>query len=142
VAGIVAVGRAAELAIERLSEVQTRVRGLRDRLEETLLAAVPDSHRNGAREPRLPNTSNLAFDGLEAEALLMMLDQAGMCASSGSACTTGSPEPSRVLMSMGLGRERARGSVRFSLGYYNTDEDVDCLVGQLPRMAARLRGMV
>jgi len=94
VASIVGFGRAAELAMEHFREVNTRIRGLRDRLEETILKTVPHTLRNGASEPRLPNTSNIAFDLVEAEAVLMLLDQAGICASSGSACTTGSLEPS------------------------------------------------
>src|SRR6266436_8433025 len=96
VANIVAFGRAAELAMAKLHEEDTRIRGLRDQLENTILKTIPNTVRTGAKEPRLPNTANIAFDGVEAEAILMMLDQAGICASSGSACTTGSLDPSHV----------------------------------------------
>src|SRR5262245_26201227 len=115
VAQIVGFGRAAELAVERLHEEVARVRSLRDRLENTILSTIPNTIRNGAKEPRLPNTSNIAFEFIEAEAVLMMLDQVGICASSGSACTTGSLEPSHVLTAMSVNPMRARGSVRFSL---------------------------
>ena len=118
-----------------------RVRGLRDRLENTILQTIPHTVRNGANEPRLPNTSNIAFDFVEAEAILMMFDQLGICASSGSACTTGSLEPSHVLTAMGVSPMRARGSVRFSLGLYNTDEDVDYLLAHLPGIIAKLRSI-
>ncbi len=141
VANIVAFGRAAELALSRLDEENTRVRALRDRMEDTLLRVIPQSARNGAREPRLPNTSNLAFDFVEAEAVLMLLDQAGICASSGSACTTGSLDPSHVLSAMGLPPMRARGSLRFSLGVYNTDADVEYLLEKLPPIVQKLRAI-
>lgn len=141
VASIVGFGRASELAMGHLEEENTRVRALRDRLENTLLAEVPNTARNGAREPRLPNTSNIAFDCVEAEAILMLLDQAGICASSGSACTTGSLEPSHVLSAMGISPMRARGSVRFSLGIYSTEEDVRYLLEHLPPIIARLRAI-
>ena len=141
VPNIVAFGRAAELAKVRLHEENTRVRGLRDRLENTILSAIPNTIRNGAQEPRLPNTCNVAFDFVEAEAVLMLLDQAGICASSGSACTTGSLDPSHVLTAMGIGPMRARGSVRFSLGIYNTAEDLDHLLKQLPPIISRLRAI-
>jgi len=139
VANIVAFGRAAELAMSKLDEENTRIRGLRDRLENTILKTIPNTVRNGAKEPRLPNTANIAFDGVEAEAILMMLDQAGICASSGSACTTGSLDPSHVLTAMGVPPMRARGCVRFSLGIYNTAEEVDYLLQVLPPMIAKLR---
>jgi cysteine desulfurase len=138
---IVGFGVACELAAANLEVENTHVRKLRDRLEETILKTIPDTSRNGAREPRLPNTSNIAFEGLEAEALLLALDQLGICASSGSACTTGSPEPSRVLIAMGLSYSRAKGSVRFSLGIYNTDEEVSYVLEHLPAVVARLRKM-
>lgn len=138
---IVGFGRAAELAMSTLEHEDTQVRALRDQLENTILRTIPKTTRNGAREPRLPNTSNIAFEGIEAEAILMMLDQAGICASSGSACTTGSLEPSHVLRAMGLGASRARGSLRFSLGIYNTQADVDYLLEQVPGIVARLRAV-
>jgi cysteine desulfurase len=139
VANIVAFGRAAELALARLDEENTRVRKLRDRMEEAILRTIPHSRRNGAKEPRLPNTSNIAFDFVEAEAVLMLLDQAGICASSGSACTTGSLDPSHVLTAMGIEPMRARGSLRLSLGLYNTDAEVDYLLEKLPPIIQKLR---
>lgn len=138
---VVGFGRAAELALSRLQEENSRVRALRDRLERTLLATIPYTQLNGAPEPRLPNTTNLAFDFVEAEAVLMLLDQAGICASSGSACTTGSLDPSHVLTAMGVPPMRARGSLRLSLGFYNTDEEVDHVLKHLPPVIAKLRAI-
>jgi len=138
---IIGLGRAAELATECVGEEKTRVRALRDRLEQAILATIPNAMRNGSKEARLPNTTNIAFEAVEAEAVLMMLDRVGICASSGSACTTGSIEPSHVLVAMGLSPARARGSVRFSLGIYNTDGEVDYLLKHLPRIIARLRAV-
>ena len=139
VANIVAFGRAAELAAANLRDEQTRVRALRDKLESGILSKIPGASRNGAKEPRLPNTSNLAFDSVEAEGILLLLDQVGICASSGSACTTGSLDPSHVLLAMGCTAARARGSVRFSLGRYNTEAEVDHVLHHLPGIIARLR---
>jgi len=138
---IIALGRAAEFARSHLREQDTRVRALRDRLEAAILKQIPGTMRNGAKEPRLPNTANIAFDDVEAEAVLLALDRVGICASSGSACTTGSLEPSHVLTAMGVRPERARGSVRFSLGIYNTDKDVDHLLTHLPGIIAKLRSV-
>lgn len=139
VPNIVAFGRAAELAMSTLEDENTRVRGLRDRLENHVLRQIPNTIRNGAKEPRLPNTTNIAFDFVEAEAVLLLLDQIGICASSGSACTTGSLDPSHVLSAMGISPMRARGSIRFSLGIYNTEEDVDYLIQHLPPIIQKLR---
>ena len=139
VANIVAFGRAAELAMASIDDENTRIRGLRDRFENHVLTRIPNTVRNGNRNLRLPNTSNIAFDFIEAEAVLLLLDQAGICASSGSACTTGSLDPSHVLMAMGLPPMRARGSVRFSFGIYNTEEDVDYLIEKLTPIVHRLR---
>jgi cysteine desulfurase len=139
VASIVAFGRAAEMARARIEEEQTRVRALRDRMEGAILRTVPGATRNGAKEPRLPNTSNLSFAGVEAESLLLQLDRAGICASSGSACTTGSLSPSHVLTAMGLPAATARGSLRLSLSTFSTDADVDHLLGVLPPIVERLR---
>ena len=138
---IIAFGRAAELAVSKLEDENTRVRALRDRLENAILAGIPNTVRNGAREPRLPNTTNIAFDFVEAEAVLMMLDQLGICASSGSACTTGSVEPSHVLTAMNVSPMRARGSLRFSLGTYNTGAEVDYLLQHLPKIISKLRAI-
>ena len=139
VASIVGFGRAAELALANLGEEDNRVRRLRDRLEDGILESIPGARRNGAKEPRLPNTTNLAFDGVEAEGILMLLDQAGICASSGSACTTGSLDPSHVLTAMGCSAARARSSIRFSLGSYNTEPEVDYVLQHLPGIIGRLR---
>lgn len=137
---IVGFGRAAELALASIQDENTRIRALRDWLEQTILTTIPDSHRNGGRDARLPNTSNLTFGGCEAEGILLLLDREGICVSSGSACTTGSLAPSHVLTAMGLSPARAKGSVRFSLGIYNTAEEVDVLLAKLPPIIARLRG--
>src|SRR5205807_4157978 len=136
---MVAFGRAAELAMASLEDENTRVRALRDKLETTLLSRIPGSVRNGAKEPRLPNTANVAFDGVEAEGILLLLDQLGICASSGSACTTGSLDPSHVLLAMGCSAARARSSDRFSLGIYNSAAEVDYLLEKLPGVISRLR---
>jgi cysteine desulfurase len=136
---IAGFGRAAELAMANLDDQNTRVRALRDRLEDGLLSRIPDVAINGAKEPRLPNTTNIAFDGVEAEGILMLLDQAGICASSGSACTTGSLDPSHVLTAMGFSAARARSSIRFSLGIYNTTAEVEAVLEALPPIIERLR---
>jgi cysteine desulfurase len=112
---------------------------LRDKLENGILETIPDSCLNGAKEPRLPNTTNIAFSGTEAEGILLLLDQAGICASSGSACTTGSLDPSHVLTAMGCSAARARSSIRFSLGVDNTEAEVDYALEQLPRIISKLR---
>lgn len=138
---IIGFGRAAELAQARLPEENTRVRALRDRLESTLLRTVPHTFRNGSAEHRLPNTANLAFDFVEAQAILTLLDQANICASSGSACTTGSTEPSHVLTAMNVHPRRARGSIRLSLGLDNTDADVDHALRHLPAIIGKLRAI-
>ncbi|HVV01123.1 MAG TPA: aminotransferase class V-fold PLP-dependent enzyme, partial [Verrucomicrobiae bacterium] len=140
VANIVAFGKAAELAARAVTEENTRVRALRDKLENGILKSIPGTFRNGTAEPRLSNTTNIAFEGVEAEGILLLLDQAGICASSGSACASGSLEPSHVLIAMGCGLARARGSVRFSLGVYNTEAEVDYVLSRLPAIIARLRG--
>jgi cysteine desulfurase len=140
VANIVAFGRAAELAVANLRDENTRVRAFRDKLENGVLGNIHQTSRNGAKEPRLPNTSNIAFDSVEAEGILMLMDQVGICASSGSACTTGSLDPSHVLMAMGCKVAHARGSIRFSLGHYNTEAEVDYVLKHLPGIIAKLRG--
>jgi cysteine desulfurase len=139
VASIIGFGRAAQLAEANLEAENTKVRALRDRMENTILRTIPNTIRTGAKEPRLPNTSNVAFEGIEAEGILHQLDQLGICVSSGSACTTGSLDPSHVLTAMGMKPARARGCVRISLGIYNTDEEVDYLLEHLPRVIAKLR---
>jgi cysteine desulfurase len=139
VAGIVGMGRAAELALNHLEDEDRRVRVMRDRLESGIMRLIPRVARNGAREPRLPNTTNLSFAGVDAESILVALDQEGICASSGSACTSGSVEPSHVLLAMGLNPTRAQTCVRFSLGRYNDPEEVEHLLSVLPGIVTRLR---
>jgi cysteine desulfurase len=136
---IIGFGRAAELALANLHEENTRIRTLRDKLEDGLLKNISGTARNGAKEPRLPNTTNISFGSVEAEGILLLLDQAGICASSGSACSSGSIDPSHVLMAMGYGAALARSSVRFSLGIYNTEAEVDYMLQQLPSIIAKLR---
>lgn len=136
---ILGFGRAAELAMNSIAEENIRVRALRDRMEESILRSIPAAARNGSRDQRLCNTANISFPNIESEAILKKLDQVGICASSGSACTTGSLEPSHVLMAMGMPAGRALGSLRFSLGIYNTDKDVDHLLKHLPRIIEELR---
>jgi len=139
VASIVGFGRAAELATAHLNDANTRLRALRDKLETGILKNISGVARNGSQDARLPNTSNVSFEGLEAEGILLLLDEQGICASSGSACTSGSLDPSHVLMAMGCSQARARGSVRFSLGIYNTEAEVDFLLKQSPAIIAKLR---
>ena len=136
---IVALGAAAELAGKRMDEEQTRVRALRDRLEKGLLASCPDARLNGHPEHRLPNTTNISFEYIEGESILLMLDTYGICASSGSACTTGSLEPSHVLRALGVPYTAAHGSIRFSLSVYNDDADVEKVLEVLPPIVRRLR---
>jgi len=136
---IVALGKATELARKRLDEEQTRVRALRDRLEKGLLKKCPGARLNGHPEQRLPNTTNISCEYVEGEAILLMLDQHGICASSGSACTTGSLEPSHVLRAMGVPFTAAHGSVRFGLSVYNTEEEIDKVLEVLPPIIRRLR---
>jgi len=139
VASCVALGAACRLADAHRDEENTRVRALRDRLEERILAAVPDSRRNGAPGERLPNTANLSFDFIEGEGILLLLDRAGIAASSGSACTSGSLEPSHVLKAMGVPFIAAHGSIRFSLSRYNTEGEIDYVTQIVPRIVERLR---
>jgi cysteine desulfurase len=136
---MVAFGRAAELARAVSGESRQKLAVLRDTLESEIFSRVPHTARNGAKEPRLPNTTSIAFAGVEAEALLMMLDQLNICASSGSACTTGSVAPSHVLTAMGLSPAEARSTIRFSLDYETTEADVAYLMNHLPRIVAELR---
>ena len=139
VPNIIALGKAAALAAARLDDENTRVEALRDRLESGLLKACADARVNGDTESRLPNTSNISFEYIEGEAILLLLNEEGICASSGSACTTGSLEPSHVLRAMGVPFTAAHGSVRFSLSWYTTDADVDRVLACLPGIVRRLR---
>jgi len=140
VANIVAFGKAAEIAIACLEDNLDRIRALRDRMEGGIMDAIDGVTRNGAKEPRLANTSNLSFANCEAEAILLLLDREGICASSGSACTTGSLAPSHVLTAMGLTPELAMSAVRLSLSKYSTDGEVDHLLAKMPEIIAKLRG--
>jgi len=139
VASIVGLGRACELAGETMEEENTRVRALRDRLEEGLLAAVPKSMLNGHKTDRLPNTTNISFEFVEGEAILLHMNLHNICASSGSACTSGSLEPSHVLRAMGVPFTAAHGSIRYSLSVYNTDAEVDFVLEKMPPIIAELR---
>ena len=139
VAGIVGLGVAAGLAAQRLATEGPRLAALRDRLEAGLLDRVPGAVINGARQPRLPNTSNMSFEGVESEALLIALDLEGVAVSTGSACSSGTLEPSHVLRAMGLTPHRAQSSIRFSLGAGNTDAEVDYVLDVLPRLVEKLR---
>jgi cysteine desulfurase len=138
VASCVALGAACELAATHREEDNLRLAELRDRLEEQLLH-ISDSERNGARDERLPNTSNISFKFIEGEGILLLLDRANIAASSGSACTSGSLEPSHVLKAMGVPFTSAHGSIRFSLSRYTTAEQIDYVAAVLPRVVARLR---
>lgn len=136
---IVGLGKAAELARERLPEFATRVRGLRDYLEAELLRRVPGIIRNGDAERRVPHIANFSFEHVEGEGLLISLDLKGIAVSTGSACASGSIEPSHVLMAIGLPSDTGRGSLRFSLGYDTTREDIDYVLAQLPPIVEKLR---
>ncbi len=133
------LGVAADLAAERLPESGPRLRALRDELEAGTLASVPGTVVNGDRERRVPNTSSISFDGLEAESLLIALDLEGIAVSTGSACSSGSLEPSHVLRAMGLADSRARNSIRFSLGPATTPDEIAVVVSVLPGIVAKLR---
>ena len=139
-AGIIGLGRACELAAQRMEEENTRVRELRDRLEKGLLGRVPNSRVNGGGAERLPNTTNISFEFVEGEAILLLMDELGICASSGSACTSGSLQPSHVLRAMGVPFTMAHGSVRLSLSVYTTEEEVDIVIDKLPPIIEKLRG--
>jgi cysteine desulfurase len=141
VASIVGMGEACRLAAQKMDEENTRVRALRDRLEKGLLEKIPRSMLNGHRTDRLPNTANISFEFVEGEAILLHMNRLGICASSGSACTSGSLEPSHVLRAMGVPFTAAHGSIRFSLSVYNTEEEVDFLLEHMPRIIANLREM-
>ena len=139
VASIVAFGKACDLAQLGLEEENTRVRQWRDRLEKGILARIPGTIVHGDRENRLPNTASIGFEGVEGEAILLMMDQKGICASSGSACTSGSLEPSHVLRAMGVPFSHIHGSIRFSLSRYNTGKEVETILEVLPPIIERLR---
>jgi cysteine desulfurase len=139
VASIVGLGRAAQLAADNMEEERTRVAELRDRLESGLLATCPNARVNGNPASRLPNTTNVSFEFVEGESILLMLDQFNIAASSGSACTSGSLEPSHVLRAMGVPYTAAHGSIRFSLSRYNTEDEIDLILEKMPPIIHRLR---
>jgi cysteine desulfurase len=142
VPGIVGLGRAAELARAQLDERIARMRELRDYLEEELISRFPGVRVNGDKQRRVPNVSNMSFDGVDGESLLISLDLKGIAVSTGSACASGSLEPSHVLQAFGLSREEVRGSLRFSLGAYTTREEIDYAVSVLAETITRLREMI
>jgi len=141
VAGAVGAGRAAELARLNLDPQARRIAALRDRLEDTILAGIPLTARNGDRERRLPSTSNLRFDHVEGEAFVIAMDLKGVACSTGAACSSGSLEPSHVLSAIGLTKGQARSSIRFSLGRLTSAEDVDCALETLPGVVEQLRAL-
>ena len=141
VAGIVGLGAAADIARAHLAEEHDRVAALRDRLEAGILASVPLVAVNGDRAHRTPNTSNLTFDHIEGEGFVIAMDLRGVACSTGSACSSGSLEPSHVLTAIGLRPEQARATIRFSLGRFNTEEDVDAALKILPGVAEQLRAV-
>lgn len=138
---IVGLGKACQLAAQKMEEENTRVRSLRDRLEIEIMTRIPNSRVNGGKAPRLPNTTNISFESVEGESILLLLNEQGICASSGSACTSGSLQPSHVLRAMGVPYTMAHGSIRFSLSIYSTDDDVDLVIDELPPIITRLREM-
>jgi cysteine desulfurase len=141
VAAIIGMGKAAEIALARFADDSARIVELRDLLESLLLESCPGSRVNGRGQNRLPNTSNMSFRYLEGESILVLLDQQGICASTGSACTAGSSEPSHVLRAMKVPTDWLQGAVRFSLGRFNTEEEVRYVNEKLPSIVQRLQGL-
>jgi cysteine desulfurase len=141
VAGIVGMGVAATMALAKIDEEAQRMSALRDRLEEGVLRAVPGTAVNGARSPRVPNTTNISFDRIEAESLLIALDLEGVAVSTGSACSSGTLEPSHVLKAMGFPPHRTQNSIRFSVGTANTEAEIDRVVAILPGIVEKLRNL-
>jgi len=139
VASIVGLGIACELAMKNMEEENTRVKKLRDKLEDNLLSSIQCTRLNGDKKNRIPNTTNISFEYIEGEAILLMMNQMGICASSGSACTSGSLEPSHVLRAIGVPYTAAHGSVRFSLSVYNTEDEIDFILEKLPPIIDMLR---
>jgi cysteine desulfurase len=138
---IVGIGKACELAQTQMEKERIRIRNLRDRLEDELLKRIPKTRVNGDRENRLPNTLNISFESVEGESILLLLSKEGIGASSGSACTSGSLEPSHVLRAMGVPFNAIHGSVRFSLSRYTTEEDISHIIEKVPPIINRLREM-
>ena len=138
---IAGMGVAARLAMGKLNSETARLAALRDRLEAGILARVAGTAVNGGGSPRVPNTTNISFDRVEAESLLIALDLEGIAVSTGSACSSGTLEPSHVLKAMGLPTHRTQNSLRFSLGVFSTDEEVDFVIATLPRLVDKLRSL-
>ena len=141
VSSIIGFGKACELAQKSFQKDMQRVEKLRDKLESEILKSVPMALVNGDRSHRLPNTTSIAFEYVEGESILLMMNEFGICASSGSACTSGSLEPSHVLRAMGVPFTAAHGSIRFSLSTYTTEEEIDYIIEKLPPIIERLRSM-
>ena len=141
VASIIGIGKACELAMNHLEDETAYLKKLRDRLETEILKCIPRSLVNGDTKNRLPGTTNISFEYVEGEAILLMLNEHGICASSGSACTSGSLEPSHVLRAMGVPYTAVHGSIRFSLSKYNTDDDIEYILERIPGIIKRLRNM-
>ncbi|MGI1670177.1 MAG: cysteine desulfurase NifS [Neptuniibacter sp.] len=139
VASIIGLGKACELAMQNIEFENTHVKEMRDRLEEGILAAVPHSFVTGDPDNRLPNTASIAFEYIEGEAILLLMNKVGIAASSGSACTSGSLEPSHVMRAMGIPYTAAHGTVRFSFSRYNTMEEVERVIEEIPPIVAKLR---
>lgn len=139
VPGIVGMGAACELAQKNIHDENTRIKKLRDKLENGILENIPRAKINGDREKRLPNTTSISFELVEGESILLMLNEYGICASSGSACTSGSLEPSHVLKAMKVPFSMAHGSIRFSLSIYNTEEEIDYILEKMPPIIEKLR---
>ena len=140
-ASIIAMGKACEIAMLHMEEESGRVRGMRDRLQRELGSLIPNTRINGGGTERLPNTLSIAMEFVEGEGILLLLSEKGICASSGSACTSGSLEPSHVLRAMGVPFTCAHGSIRFSLSRFTTDDDIDAVIKELPPIISRLRQM-
>ena len=140
-AAIIALGKACQLAGQYMETENSVVKAMRDRLQDTLMASIPYARINGGGAERLPNTTSIAFEFVEGEAILLLMSEFGICASSGSACTSGSLEPSHVLRAMGVPFTCAHGSIRFSLSRYTTDAEIDVVIREMPPIIARLRQM-
>ncbi|MEE9603933.1 MAG: cysteine desulfurase NifS [Candidatus Scalindua sp.] len=138
---IIGLGKACELATEFIKEEQRCVKDLRDKLEKGIKDKISNVKINGENTTRLPNTSNISFEYIEGEAILLLLDMAGIASSSGSACTTGSAEPSHVLQAMGIPPSQSRGAIRFSFSRYNTDDDINYILEKLPPIIKRLQDL-
>jgi cysteine desulfurase len=141
VAGIVALATAFELAVREIDVEAPRIAALRDRFVDAICGKIDETALNGSRGTRLPNNASIRFDGTDASGVMIALDLAGVEVSTGSACTSGSLEPSHVLTAIGLPAEKARGTVRFSLGRTSTDAEIDAVIGVLPAIVEKLRGV-